>query len=731
MPTEGGSVRDALAPAVERLPELLYRGPAAHDRPLTAVSSGAPRVTGYDASTFEDGDLDWRDVVHPDDREDAWAAVRDVAAGEEYDATYRIRTADGAARWMRDRGERLADGTLAGYVEDVTRLKEREERLREELDETMERVSDGFFALDTDWTFTYVNEQAGEFLEHDPAEMIGENVWEAFPAAIGTGFQAEYERALDAQEPVTFTEYFEPLDAHFEVSAYPSATGLSVYFRDVTERVEREQQLERYEAIVETVWDGVYALDEDDRFTLANEAYCDLLDVEREEIIGERAGDVLGEGVTGEAKRFAEEMRAGERDSATISFTIETGDGEHRPLEARFGPFPNGGRVGVLRDVTERRERQRQLRHQRERLSDLVELYDVASDVSNAIVEQTDQSAVEDLVAERIADGPYAAAWVGRTSGGGVAEAASTGMADAGLDPESLAERATDGDEVRVVDVDADDSSAAAVPIGYEGGTYGVLVVVSHRQGAFEDAERTVLRRLGTTIGHAIAALGRRAALMSEQVVEVEYRSETLRERLDGVADANAAFRFERTVATGDGRYVRYVEVRGVEADDALAVFEEAAECERARVVTAGDGHASLEIVASRAPVTTAIADHGGRVTAVTVTPKEAVVEAEFPQAVDLRTVTDSLRDVVPDVELQAQRSETRDEAAAEARVDALGSLTERQHAAFESAYYGGYFEWPRDSTAEELAEAMGVAAPTFHQHLRAAERKLLGAYVE
>ncbi|WP_044958497.1 helix-turn-helix domain-containing protein, partial [Halarchaeum acidiphilum] len=64
-------------------------------------------------------------------------------------------------------------------------------------------------------------------------------------------------------------------------------------------------------------------------------------------------------------------------------------------------------------------------------------------------------------------------------------------------------------------------------------------------------------------------------------------------------------------------------------------------------------------------------------------------------------------------------------------RADAVGRLTDRQRAAFEAAYYGGYFEWPRDSTAEELANAMDVSAPTFHQHLRAAERKLLGEFAE
>jgi PAS domain S-box-containing protein len=54
--------------------------------------------------------------------------------------------------------------------------------------------------------------------------------------------------------------------------------------------------------------------------------------------------------------------------------------------------------------------------------------------------------------------------------------------------------------------------------------------------------------------------------------------------------------------------------------------------------------------------------------------------------------------------------------------------LTERQRTAVETTYYAGFFEWPRESTGEEVAESLGISAPTFHKHLRVAERKLLAA---
>ncbi|GAA0296186.1 PAS domain S-box protein [Halarchaeum salinum] len=741
MPTEGGRVRDALVPAVERLPELLYRGPNEPERPLTAVSSGAPTVCGHDRVAFEDGEIAWgTDVVHPADRETAWSAVQQaIEGGEAYDVTYRIVTTEGETRWVRDRGEGLADGTLSGYVEDVTRLKTDEERLAAELDETFERVSDAFFALDEEWRVTYVNERAAALLGRSIDGLRGATVWAEFEDA--DAFRRQYEHAMATQERVTFTAHYAPLDAHFEVSAYPSETGLSVYFRDVSERVDRERRLECHEAIVETVWDGVYALDGDGQFTLVNEAYCDLLGVERDDVLGRSAAAVVGDGVTGAARRFTEEMRAGDREEATISFAIERGDGERRQVEVRFGPFVEGGRVGVMRDVTERQRRRRQLRRQRERLGGLVELYDVASDVSNAIVEQTSRAAIEERVAAGLCEGPYAAAWVGRSAGTDVTRVASAGTGGAPSPDDSLVRTAltegrvvtttgmADGDAARASarSDGGDDGAAGAVPISYEGGTYGVLVVRAERGDAFEAAERTVLDRLGQTVGHAFAALDRRAALVSEQVVQVEYRSHETG-ALNVASDARR-FHLERTVTTSDGEYVHYARVHGLGREEALAAFADAPAYDGARIVEVDDG-VLIEARTTDAPITAAVTGHGGRLRTVRFGSDGVRLTAEFPQGVDLRAATESIREVLLDAELVAQRSMSREDADAP-RADVAERLTDRQRAAFEAAYYGGYFEWPRDSTAEELADAMGVAAPTFHQHLREAERKLLGGYVE
>ena len=150
-----------------------------------------------------------------------------------------------------------SDGVLVTF-EDVTERV----RLETELDALLGRVTDAFFGIDERTRFTYLNEQADRSIGSDGRELVGKTVWEEFPDALGTAFETEYRRAMETGEPTSFVEYYpEPLDAWYEVNAYPDETGLSVYFRDVTERRRRTRELERFETVVETLPTGVLVFD--------------------------------------------------------------------------------------------------------------------------------------------------------------------------------------------------------------------------------------------------------------------------------------------------------------------------------------------------------------------------------------------------------------------------------------------------------------------------------------
>lgn len=109
----------------------------------------------------------------------------------------------------------------------------------------LESITDAFFALDGNWNFTYVNAQAEALLERSREALIGENVWNEFEASVGSTFYEAYHQAVTDRETVEFVEHYPPLDRWFEVKAFPFEGGLSVYFNDVTERIQAQRTLRR------------------------------------------------------------------------------------------------------------------------------------------------------------------------------------------------------------------------------------------------------------------------------------------------------------------------------------------------------------------------------------------------------------------------------------------------------------------------------------------------------
>ena len=141
-------------------------------------------------------------------------------------------------------------------AKDITVLKETERQLREyhkRISDILESTTDGFYAVDGDWTVTYWNREAERLLFMSREDVIGRNLWEVYPDAVALKFYPEYQRVMSEKQSARFEEYFPALNIWVEVAAFPSADGLSVYFKDITERKNTEQQLtiekEKYQSL--------------------------------------------------------------------------------------------------------------------------------------------------------------------------------------------------------------------------------------------------------------------------------------------------------------------------------------------------------------------------------------------------------------------------------------------------------------------------------------------------
>ncbi|QKS69957.1 EAL domain-containing protein [Paenalkalicoccus suaedae] len=108
----------------------------------------------------------------------------------------------------------------------------------------IESMVGAFYSLDNEYRFAYMNTKAGKMLEREPQQLIGKVVWEEFPSSRETNVYDHFKFAIENMEPVTFEDYYEPLDTWFDVQVIPNRTGgLSVYFHNINEKKELEVSL--------------------------------------------------------------------------------------------------------------------------------------------------------------------------------------------------------------------------------------------------------------------------------------------------------------------------------------------------------------------------------------------------------------------------------------------------------------------------------------------------------
>ena len=148
------------------------------------------------------------------------------------------------------------------------RVKERTEALvksNKNLEDTFLRITDGFMALDKNWCYTYANKQIGDLTRLDPAWLIGKNVWDIFPDAVGSATYEIFHQAMEEQCYMWNEDYYEQLDLWQENHVYPSPDGISVYIRDISEKKRKEKELEesnkRYQYVTKATSDSIWDWD--------------------------------------------------------------------------------------------------------------------------------------------------------------------------------------------------------------------------------------------------------------------------------------------------------------------------------------------------------------------------------------------------------------------------------------------------------------------------------------
>ncbi|MEF8782401.1 MAG: bacterio-opsin activator domain-containing protein [Haloarculaceae archaeon] len=273
----------------------------------------------------------------------------------------------------------------------------------------------------------------------------------------------------------------------------------------------------------------------------------------------------------------------------------------------------------------------------------------------------------------------------------------------------------------------------AAIPIVHGETDYGALVVRADDRSAFDDPERTLLSDLGRRIGLTITATERRQLLFGDTVVALtfQYTDESaalvdLSGSLDCVVD------LEGIVAADAHSLLCFLTVTGAQAERILEWISGAEGLGDARLIRNYDDGGLFEVVIEGSSPTLPLAERGGSVADIHVEDGTARLVAEFAPNVDVRALVEALQRGYPSVGLRSKREVTPTEQTPTGFRKSMDErLTEKQQSVLRAAYHAGYFEWPRGSTAEELADSMDVSSPTLHNHLRRAQQKLLSAFFD
>jgi len=270
------------------------------------------------------------------------------------------------------------------FLRDLTKNKAAENnlvRVNNHVTHILESTSDAYVALDDTWKVTYFNKQAEFLFQISRKDVLDKVLWEAVPDITNTFYQ-RFRLSLRDGVNLTFDSYYPPSDRWVETQTYPHSDGLSIYFRDITERRRADNLLRERElhlrTLLDNMLDGVMTVDGNGIIRTFNSAMQRMSGYLANEVIGQNVKILACEKNTEECNpglwRFYEDNNsdgAGNRHEVVIIRR----DGERFPAELSIGEMQVGDEwsyIVTVLDLTEKKRAEAELIAHREQLEDLV-----------------------------------------------------------------------------------------------------------------------------------------------------------------------------------------------------------------------------------------------------------------------------------------------------------------------------------------------------------------------
>jgi diguanylate cyclase (GGDEF)-like protein/PAS domain S-box-containing protein len=359
-------------------------------------------LTGYPVEEFNSHRMKWRDIILPEDVAHAKTAFKEALIGDRsYLREYRIKTASGNIRWIRERGHINCDDHgkveyITGICSDITKEQEitaAVEKIRHQNEIVLNSLGDGLFELDGNGEVSFINPAALKMLGYQGREVVGQNLHELIHHKKEDGSPyAEADCPIlatlrDGKEhylgdEVFWTKRGEVLPVACRTTPLiedGAVAGMVGTFRDITWRKEAEVELQRSRQFMENVIDNsaesIGLVDSHGHITKWNKASEVIYGYTFKELDGKLAFDLYAN-----KDEMAKMMIPLRRDGSVKDYeiTMKRKDGSTFPASLsiqvmRDEAGKNLGSVTVARDLTEPKEKEAKLRAANDQLRGLVD----------------------------------------------------------------------------------------------------------------------------------------------------------------------------------------------------------------------------------------------------------------------------------------------------------------------------------------------------------------------
>lgn len=356
---------------------------------LLDINPACEQIYGYTPEQMIGTTVSGMAMIHPNDLQKVTDEILKTNQTGKADTEYRIIDRNGNTKHLITKAvyHKGVDGdrdTISGITLDVSELKHAKHLLKEkaqELNKVLDSINDGFFQIDDQWKFVYINKAFEEVCGMKKEDVLGRHYKELFPYDTVKVFIDKYEEAIAKNEPVHFEAYSGMLDIWLLVNAYPYDGGLRVYFSDITEERELREQIKLSElhlrSIINNTDDIIWAVDRDLNITYANNMFVSR--IQGYINITPKPGDnVLFEFLPQEQRdrylKYYTSALNGERITVIEEHPIE--DGSIVSMETSYYPIEDEDNnvTGIscyMRDITERRNYIKKIEDANERLQDI------------------------------------------------------------------------------------------------------------------------------------------------------------------------------------------------------------------------------------------------------------------------------------------------------------------------------------------------------------------------